>query len=634
MFKKIFLWLFFGFILISPVYSYDFKAGECDYLVSGMACYASGCSSGERCTWNRQFKEGDTDVYVGTCKKLDNLPCTSSTIQLCSKQGLTLPEPKCGESLCPTGSVCEYRYGSENNPFSGNPVVYCSPETGSNCFAFNSTGDDVNYIGVCVDKTDTLCSNPNICSSDSDCSDKDPYTSCKSLPGASYKVCMTPDSVCTMPDYVKNGDGIICSSGTGCDGNDSYCSKDFSGISLGKESCGKIDFTNSVPSTCFADTNKACGIGVPNLVDGVVDVSYPLNVFCKGTESCLNINTFYSTNSKSSSYIPYAETNGKVLTLCKQCAASEDSCTEGIDNGISYFGESLDNCCDPDKRCVAGKCQTLKSISKCTRNPDYPAAGGICANGQVDVCDKCPIQDNGQIFVTNADGTKSCLSETASSIPLNECACAAGENFNLGECTTECIAPNKACSLSGKECCQPNSNTSYSCSDTSFTCTDPTCEKIKQGQDLSCSGYENCCPSGSTCDSKTKKCTATSSLNCSADATGCCAVGKKCQNGSCSGDAPECELIPTPASEAPEYTGPAITIKGLVSSIVGILFPLAIGFGLFYTTYWGYQMMVSEGSPDKVKAAQEGLSSAVIGLVFVVLATSIIRLIVNTILGG
>jgi len=66
---------------------------------------------------------------------------------------------------------------------------------------------------------------------------------------------------------------------------------------------------------------------------------------------------------------------------------------------------------------------------------------------------------------------------------------------------------------------------------------------------------------------------------------------------------------------------------GLVTSIVTILLSLAGGVALFLIIGAGYQLMTSQGNPEKVKAARESLTSAIVGLLFLIFSTAILQII-------
>jgi hypothetical protein len=78
-------------------------------------------------------------------------------------------------------------------------------------------------------------------------------------------------------------------------------------------------------------------------------------------------------------------------------------------------------------------------------------------------------------------------------------------------------------------------------------------------------------------------------------------------------------------------------IRSLATAIgllYNILFPAAILFGALMTIIGGYKLMVSEGNPQKTKEAQEDLTSAILGSIFVLLAAGLLKAIITGVLGG
>ncbi|MFC1722026.1 hypothetical protein ACFL0C_00070 [Patescibacteria group bacterium] len=67
-------------------------------------------------------------------------------------------------------------------------------------------------------------------------------------------------------------------------------------------------------------------------------------------------------------------------------------------------------------------------------------------------------------------------------------------------------------------------------------------------------------------------------------------------------------------------------------TIYNFLFPLGVAFGLWGIIMAGYTYMTSEGRPDKVKDANDRLTQAVLGTLFIVLSLVILRLIIRSLL--
>jgi len=81
--------------------------------------------------------------------------------------------------------------------------------------------------------------------------------------------------------------------------------------------------------------------------------------------------------------------------------------------------------------------------------------------------------------------------------------------------------------------------------------------------------------------------------------------------------------------EGPLPTGPGgiNTLGDLVNRIVQFLIPLAAVILLLVFIWGGYDYMVSQGSPEKVKGAQAKLTTGIIGLVLLLLSYAIVKLI-------
>lgn len=73
----------------------------------------------------------------------------------------------------------------------------------------------------------------------------------------------------------------------------------------------------------------------------------------------------------------------------------------------------------------------------------------------------------------------------------------------------------------------------------------------------------------------------------------------------------------------PISTDPA----GFVKSIFGVVLGLSGGIALILIIISGYKFMVSGGNPEATKAATEGLTSAIIGLLFIIFSFVVLQII-------
>jgi len=71
----------------------------------------------------------------------------------------------------------------------------------------------------------------------------------------------------------------------------------------------------------------------------------------------------------------------------------------------------------------------------------------------------------------------------------------------------------------------------------------------------------------------------------------------------------------------------------LFEIIYKILLPVSIILGLFLIVLNGYGILTSEGDPRKVQTAKENLTSAILGLAFVLVALAIYRVVVTSFFG-
>ncbi|MFC1700257.1 pilin [Patescibacteria group bacterium] len=86
--------------------------------------------------------------------------------------------------------------------------------------------------------------------------------------------------------------------------------------------------------------------------------------------------------------------------------------------------------------------------------------------------------------------------------------------------------------------------------------------------------------------------------------------------------------------EDPEYAGPRITtIPQVLTPIARILFYGGLFIGLGAVVLSGYMLMVSEGDPRKTQEAKSQLTAAIVGLLFILLSSAILRVIINSLLG-
>ncbi len=153
---------------------------------------------------------------------------------------------------------------------------------------------------------------------------------------------------------------------------------------------------------------------------------------------------------------------------------------------------------------------------------------------------------------------------------------------------------------------------------------------------------------------ETVACSGDIGVGCSDEEAELCYQGEKeVENIKCeSGDAPpplppnaQCLTYDPPLSEGGEETprrcvevntgigSIATSPEGFVKALFGVLLSLSGGIALLLIIRSGYQMMMSQGEPEKLKEARERLTSVVVGLLFLIFSLVILEIIGVDILG-
>lgn len=83
------------------------------------------------------------------------------------------------------------------------------------------------------------------------------------------------------------------------------------------------------------------------------------------------------------------------------------------------------------------------------------------------------------------------------------------------------------------------------------------------------------------------------------------------------------------------YSGPTITdIMKLITPIAQILYYGGLFIGMCFIVYSGYILMTSEGNPEMTQQGQQQLTAAILGILFILLSSAILRVIINSLIGG
>lgn len=222
-----------------------------------------------------------------------------------------------------------------------------------------------------------------------------------------------------------------------------------------------------------------------------------------------------------------------------------------------------------------------------------PPQQGQCSTDTLGDCDVCPLSR--EKCIANSLGTPTCM------IVPGSC----GQPSDTGNCGDpgtigECGAPG-GCSYENQRCEAPGN------------CV-PDNECVTTG------GTPQCVPAGGLCGSSspsgTALCCGAPGVPCAADSTGAFRCGWP------------------PAPDIPTYRGPIVEYEKLLKALFSLLLPIAVGVaGIPLIIINGYKIMTSQGNPAAVQDGKEGLTSAIIGLLFVLLALVIIRVIISSLFG-
>gem|GEM_PF-1107661 len=655
MLRKFFIILFLFIVGSIPVFAFDtntgtLSGGECWYEQYGMRCGVGGCASDARCVYDQAYVLGTGTVHVGKCVTAgvgSEYPCASIEATV---GDIT---DGCMEN-CPNGfrrqSIADIRSGK---------VIKCYAGVSIPCFSYdNVAGYQKSVLSLCVaDATCTVsASGCNFneypfekcaeggCTSAEICKRVPQYNSTGDVVG--YLGQCIPDTSCggsgapscSLPD----GLGSYCGSKTGCDLLQ-YCNKtSILGGTLGAPTCFGVSITGGTPSSCFASTGGICGKSVSNpTVGGSTEwpADWNKTIYCASGDSCIT--------TSDTPYIGKTPATYPDSGICAKCVqgTGSDPCTGAIQPNT----HGLDDCCSPTKKCSGnGLCQDIGVFTQCAApNSDYLKPGSICkySGTTEDRCSKCPVTvDGGSSYVDQNSGNSYCkdivyTGSQVTSTCSNACGCPAGNVCDNGVCKSagSCIPKGQACTLGGTSCCDAAADMPFSCLFTGsggtnpYTCRSLECEQVASTGNCT-DATEKCCPDDKPfCNDGV----CGEAFQCTSEGECCPGFGEVCNADK------QCE--PAPAGEcigedntlppAPGYLGPQIEIPQLFSAIGAILYPAGIGIGLFFIIRAGYVIMMSEGNPDEVKRGQEHLTSAVIGTLFIVLSTAILRVIINTLLG-
>ena len=305
-------------------------------------------------------------------------------------------------------------------------------------------------------------------------------------------------------------------------------------------------------------------------------------------------------------------------------------------NNVEYklFGDGLLHCDNGYNCCIKKDIQTCPPPSFCDSDDlggrGYKYAGVTCDdNGTAGKC-----------WVINANN------------PGDSCA------PYPDECSSPACGAGDICKYEYNQYfCPPPLNVCWRCDkDTNNTCTpaqDTTCVTADTQTYRKCvNGVgPNVCGTGwkiwnsSSCGSSLKTCCQKEDVLCGPP--GMCIRGFGCPKGykyisPCSKDVDGknracCQKKdvdePAPPKDA-AYRGPIIdSLEKILGPVVKILYYGGLMIGIFYIILSGYKLMVSQGNPQQTQDAQEQLTAAILGIIFILLSVTIIRIILDRIFG-
>lgn len=315
-----------------------------------------------------------------------------------------------------------------------------------------------------------------------------------------------------------------------------------------------------------------------------------------------------------------------IYAMAAECPTDEVGVT-CKDTCGGFLGSSSEEILPGDYSCDGGRVCCFEKVSCPVLDP---SSRYRCAT----VVSSCPSYGDGWEIFENTiieqdpkckqTGYETLLDCCVNTLPA--CGDAGGTCMNPSSCSSNdghYPINGKFCPDDDQICCSTNSQNCECSSNGGF------CSSQKPGDDYGESTY--------SCDDPS--CVGTGTT-CWVPAT-CGYIGQIC----CPGDTCYAGYPYTPASmgscqclsgplrpPALVYSGPVIeNLEDIIGPVVKMLYYGGLAIGVFFIILSGYKIMVSEGDPQRVKAAQEQLTSAVIGIIFILLSVTIIRIIIDSI---
>ena len=311
-----------------------------------------------------------------------------------------------------------------------------------------------------------------------------------------------------------------------------------------------------------------------------------------------------------------------------------------------------------------GRCCIKDDIDTCPK-PAFCTTADLTGKGYVKVGDiECKVGTaTGSCWIMSADGIyDQCIPSpnacNSQGTTYNPGGCASGEYcayVNDGSehywacekdteniCAKDCESNGGCCANFPESCgsdyvetlghCDGN-KTCYKSDSALDDCTSPAeCkEKMFDSCPYDYTVAQGKCPPGQIC------CMLSDSA-CIEEGDPCCG-GTFCDNPDLycdtSTNPPTCKIYT--GTEIPpglKYKGPIIdSLDKLITPVAKILYFGGLFIGVFIIIYSGYQLMTSSGNPQKTQSAQEQLTAAILGIMFILLSAAILRVIINNLIG-
>ncbi len=90
--------------------------------------------------------------------------------------------------------------------------------------------------------------------------------------------------------------------------------------------------------------------------------------------------------------------------------------------------------------------------------------------------------------------------------------------------------------------------------------------------------------------------------------------------------------VPLPGGGSSVGPHQILDFNDMITSAYSVVFPLAVGYGIFSLIKAGYMIKLSEGNPQKFKEAQDELVAAITGLLFILLSVGLLKIIITALL--